>query len=871
MAIEDLKALLEAEAGIAPEQQILYHNGVELNEPKKTLEEYGVAQDDLLLMRKKLTPPTMAASNNGSNNPNFDLMRQHVLRDPRLLQQLANTNPELARAALNDPARFSAMVQEIEQSRRQAENQRAQMVAASDDPFDIETQKRIEDAIRQENIAANLEAAMEYNPESFARVTRLYINVEINGHDLVALVDSGAQSTVISPETAEACGLMRLVDTRFSGIAKGVGTAKIVGRIHSAQMKLSKDLFLACSFIVVEGKGSELLFGLDMLRRHRACIDLRKNTLTFDSCDIPFLAEHELPERQRMIEIHGSAEDDLPTEARVVGPSAAINAADNPGSSSSSQRQASTMVKAAAVQSGAKYSEEHINILMNLGVSRQNTARHSSDPEDYYIKQERIGKIDKRTNKPVAIKVIDLESAEDEIDDIQQEIAILSQLDSHFVTKYYGSYLKGSGLWIIMEYCSGGSCSDLMKAGVMREEYIAIILRELLKGLDYLHTEGKLHRVKLADFGVSGQVHKKPGSIAKLILVLDYSDVDEEKYIRWHTCKYTLSDIYHKTVTKPLRKFWMAPEVIKQSGYDYKADIWSLGITAIELAKGEPPYADMHPMKVLFLIPKSQPPTLTGSYSKAFRDFISACLQKDPAQRPTAKDLLKHKFIKSSKKVSYLTELIEVHERWMSQGHSRESESSEDESNVDTNDDDGWDFGTVRQSAPVPPKPSAVLPQTSSRYSIGSSYNVNQVNQGPQLPRTSSRNQIMPAGSRTSELNSTMQNLAIRQNGLDDSQNTVRAADNHKHARAAVHQQTAQPSLPPRSPSSRSINTVKSDIILRDAVAPTLAKLQAGCRNHKSQAALEALRRAFQAAERECPGTTQILFEDVSRYMRSEG
>lgn len=120
---------------------------------------------------------------------------------------------------------------------------------------------------------------------------------------------------------------MRLVDTRFSGVAKGVGTAKILGRIHSAQMRLSQDFFLACSFIVVEGKGSELLFGLDMLRRHRATIDLRKNALTFDSCDIPFLAEHELPEKQRMIEIHGSADDEMPTEARVAGPQASANAA----------------------------------------------------------------------------------------------------------------------------------------------------------------------------------------------------------------------------------------------------------------------------------------------------------------------------------------------------------------------------------------------------------------------------------------------------------------------------------------------------------------------------------------------------------------
>jgi len=103
-------------------------------------------------------------------------------------------------------------------------------------------------------------------------------------------------------------------------------------------------------------------------------------------------------------------------------------------------------------------------------------------------------RVDKRTGQSVAIKIIDVENAEDEVEDIIQEIAILSELNSPYVTKYHGSFLKGSDLWIIMEFCSGGSCSDLMRPGLIPEEYITIIIRELLMGLEYLHTDKKLHR-----------------------------------------------------------------------------------------------------------------------------------------------------------------------------------------------------------------------------------------------------------------------------------------------------------------------------------------------------------------------------------------
>ncbi|NP_001090317.1 serine/threonine kinase 4 L homeolog [Xenopus laevis] len=270
---------------------------------------------------------------------------------------------------------------------------------------------------------------------------------------------------------------------------------------------------------------------------------------------------------------------------------------------------------------------------------RKNPRRHlkklseeslNKQPEEVFDVLEKLGEgsygsvykaSHKETSQIVAIKQIPVES---DLQEIIKEIAIMQQCDSPHVVKYYGSYFKNTDLWIVMEFCGGGSVSDIirLRKQTLKEDEIATILQSTLKGLEYLHFMRKIHRdikagnillssegtAKLADFGVAGQ----------------------------------LTDTMAKRNTVIGTPFWMAPEVIQEIGYNCVADIWSLGITAIEMAEGKPPYAEIHPMRAIFMIPSNPPPTFRKPelWSKDFVDFINLCLVKNPELRSSATELL---------------------------------------------------------------------------------------------------------------------------------------------------------------------------------------------------------------------------------------
>ena len=226
------------------------------------------------------------------------------------------------------------------------------------------------------------------------------------------------------------------------------------------------------------------------------------------------------------------------------------------------------------------------------------------------------------SSEHVAIKVVDLEGSAAELEDVRRELEALASVRCARLVHYLGAHVVGSQLWIVTEYLAGGSLGDLLNslAAPLAEPVVAGVVAELLEALAYLHGDRRVHRdvkaknvlvardgrVKLADFGVATR----------------------------------LTDTSTKRQSLIGTPYWMAPEVLEQSRYGSAADVWSLGITAFELATGKPPHWELHPMKVLFVVPKAPPPKLEGNFSAEATAFVARCLAKAPEERPTCADLL---------------------------------------------------------------------------------------------------------------------------------------------------------------------------------------------------------------------------------------
>ena len=339
LPVSALNVICEVEFNIPPEQQEFFLDGRPISS-SSTIGSLGLTDSSVLLIRRKriqqqqrqLIQPQHMQPPSAQNTPQpqqppqqggaitpqfFQQMMQQVMsgqpaqppaqEDPETLRnRLLADRDTLGRIMVNNPPLYEAIVsgdlekfktvldsQKEAREKAQAEHRELQRRIAAN-PMDVEAQRLIQEQIQRENVDANMQQALEHNPESFGHIVMLYINCEVNGVPIKVFVDSGAQSTIMSTSCATRCNIMHLVDRRFAGIARGVGTAKILGRVHMADLSIGSSVFTS-SFTIMENQSIDMLLGLDMLRRHQCCIDLKENVLHIGPEKAPFLAESEIP------------------------------------------------------------------------------------------------------------------------------------------------------------------------------------------------------------------------------------------------------------------------------------------------------------------------------------------------------------------------------------------------------------------------------------------------------------------------------------------------------------------------------------------------------------------------------------------------
>jgi len=265
-----------------------------------TVQSSGIVDNSIIVVKRKARVTLDTLPPNMTPDQWIQITSQH----PELIRQLSLVNPDMADVLeTRDVSKLRLyMMQQHLKTFNRTHKEEQEMRAIEADPDNEENQRKIEQAIRLQNIETQRELAYEHMPEAFLQVCMLYVPLSINGHEIAAFVDSGAQSTIMSYELAQRCSLTHLIDSRYAGEARGVGTGKILGRIHMAQMKFGNS-FYPFSITILERSDVGFLFGLDMQKRHRCCIDLSQNVLRMETVNgievVPFLNEAEIDTRRR--------------------------------------------------------------------------------------------------------------------------------------------------------------------------------------------------------------------------------------------------------------------------------------------------------------------------------------------------------------------------------------------------------------------------------------------------------------------------------------------------------------------------------------------------------------------------------------------
>lgn len=289
MSFEDLKAYLEAETGVLMSHQKLYCEARRILDRSGTLSELGIKDGDMLVMRSgsQATAIDLPAEN---TTDRIEELRRRVLGDPLLRSQLELLDPQLYKE-LGNQSSFGRLMSARLAPQTASHSIRNANIHHSEEYDNPAEQARILELIHKERIEENLQLAYDIAPESFVSVNMLYIRLRINGHEALALVDSGAQTTIIHPKLAKKYGVLNLIDERFAAMTHGVGSAKSEGRIHSVAVSLGDtNLEIPCSFTVIQTRVG-ILFGLDMLKRHKCCIDLAQNALVIGERRVEFLGD----------------------------------------------------------------------------------------------------------------------------------------------------------------------------------------------------------------------------------------------------------------------------------------------------------------------------------------------------------------------------------------------------------------------------------------------------------------------------------------------------------------------------------------------------------------------------------------------------